>query len=86
MHSKAPVLILSGGRDPVTPPDWASRVAHKLSHSLHVVVPLAAHSDEGLDDAHCYDRVIVAFLDRGTAEGLDTSCLARAKPGPFVTP
>lgn len=84
VRSRAPVLILSGGRDPVTPPEWAAAVARKLSRSLHVVVPLSAHLDDGLDDPdNCFDRVILAFLDRGTAEGLDTSCLARLKPGPF---
>jgi pimeloyl-ACP methyl ester carboxylesterase len=83
VHSKAPVLLLSGGRDPVTPPEWAAAVARKLSRSLHVVVPLSAHVDEGLDDPNCYDAVILSFLDRGTVEGLNTSCLARLKPGPF---
>jgi pimeloyl-ACP methyl ester carboxylesterase len=83
VHSKAPVLLLSGGRDPVTPPEWAAAVARKLSRSLHVVVPLSAHLDEGLDDPECFDAVILSFLDRGTVEGLNTSCLARLKPRPF---
>jgi pimeloyl-ACP methyl ester carboxylesterase len=85
VHSGAPVLILSGGRDPVTPPQWATRAARHLSHSLHVVVPLSAHLDEGLSDPGCYDRVILAFLDRGKTSGLDISCLAAQKPPPFDT-
>jgi len=85
VHSGASVLILSGGRDPVTPPQWATRAARHLSHSLHVVVPLSAHGDEGLSDPGCYDRVILAFLDRGKTSGLDVSCLAAQKPPPFDT-
>ncbi len=84
VRSNAPVLIFSGGRDPVTPPEWATRVARRLSRSLHVVVPLSAHLPDGLDDLGCWDRVVLSFLDRGTAEGLDVSCLARLKPKPFV--
>ena len=83
VRSSAPVLILSGGRDPVTPPAWATRVARRLSRSRHVVVPLSAHLEEGLDDIGCWDRVILSFLARGNAEGLDVSCLARLKPAPF---
>lgn len=82
VRSKAPVLIFSGGRDPVTPPQWATRAARRLSRSLHVVVPLSAHLADGLD-YECWDGVIRSFLDRGTAEGLDTSCLERLKPKPF---
>jgi pimeloyl-ACP methyl ester carboxylesterase len=84
VRSRVPVLILSGGRDPVTPPSWASRVARRLPRSLHVVVPLSAHIDEGLD-TKCTDGVVLAFLERGTVNGLDTSCLTRQKPAPFAT-
>ncbi len=83
VRSSVPVLILSGGRDPVTPPAWATRAARKLSRSRHVIVPLSAHLENGLDDVACWDRVVLSFLDRGTAEGLDVSCLARLKPAPF---
>ncbi|MCA1581001.1 MAG: alpha/beta hydrolase [Acidobacteria bacterium] len=83
VRSSAPVLILSGGRDPVTPPEWATRVARRLSRSRHVVVPLSAHLVEGLDDLGCWDGVVLSFLDSGTADGLDVSCLSRLKPAAF---
>ena len=85
VRSSAPVLILSGGRDPVTPPEWATRAARRLSRSLHVVVPRSGHLPDGLDDLGCWDRVVLSFLDRGTAEGVDVSCLARLKPKAFAT-
>ncbi|MEP6769119.1 MAG: alpha/beta fold hydrolase [Acidobacteriota bacterium] len=83
VRSRAPVLFFSGGRDPVTPPEWATRAASRLPRSLHVVVPLSGHLPDGLEDMGCWDRVVLAFIDRGTADGLDVSCLARLKPAPF---
>ena len=38
-----PALLLSGTRDPVTPPSGAKAVASHLSNSLHLVVPGAGH-------------------------------------------
>ena len=73
VKSNVPVLLLSGNLDPVTPPSFADRVGKQLPNSLHVVFPNASHGSAGA----CGRDLMAAFLDRGTAQGLDTSCAAR---------
>src|SRR6185436_7325560 len=47
--SNVPALILSGQRDPVTPPEYGDRVARHLPNSLHIVVPSGGHGFGGLN-------------------------------------
>ena len=81
LASPVPALLLSGEADPVTPPASGARAAQGFRDSLHVVVPGQGHGQLGLP---CAGRVIAAFLDAGTARGLEAGCLARARPAPFV--
>ena len=85
VHSKVPVLIVSGAWDPVTPPSNGTAVAKSLSRSLHVVVPHGGHSLEGLVGADCIGRLEADFIERGSAAGLDTRCVARIERPPFAT-
>lgn len=82
--SDVPVLLVSGPYDPVTPPRWAEGVARKLSHGLHVIIPEGHHGPGGLSHLECYDGLQAAFLERGTTDGLDTSCVATMARPPFV--
>jgi pimeloyl-ACP methyl ester carboxylesterase len=57
--STAPVLFLSGGLDPGTPPEWADSAAAHLPNSRHIVDPTAGHgflTDETM-------ARIAAFID-----------------------
>lgn len=81
VRSDVPVLLISGERDPVTPPEFGERVAKKLPNSLHVVVPHGSHGGAG----DCTDNLIRAFIDRGSVQGLDASCVKQAPPAAFVT-
>ena len=57
----APVLLLSGGADPVTPPRHAQRTAQALGAAArHVVVPQAGHGVLGLP---CMRDVLFRFVD-----------------------
>jgi pimeloyl-ACP methyl ester carboxylesterase len=85
VHSNAPVLILSGNMDPVTPPKYGEEVAKYLPNSRHVIVPEAGHGMDGLSDQECVDRLIIDFLDKGDAKNLDVSCVERMAPPPFLT-
>jgi pimeloyl-ACP methyl ester carboxylesterase len=85
VHSNAPVLIFSGNMDPVTPPKYGEEVAKYLPNSRHVIVPQAGHGMDGLSDQECVDRLIIEFMDNGSAKDLDTSCVERMAPPPFVT-
>jgi pimeloyl-ACP methyl ester carboxylesterase len=82
--SDAPVLLLSGALDPVTPPSAGADVAARLKNSLHIVVPSGAHGSGGLRGEACLSRLQAAFIDRGGIAGLDTSCVADVHPPEFV--
>ena len=71
VRSEAPVLITSGDFDPVTPPAAGDAVAEHLPNSLHIVV----REGHGNTDLRCYMRVLAAFTERGTIDGLDVTCL-----------
>jgi pimeloyl-ACP methyl ester carboxylesterase len=76
-----PVLLLSGTLDPVTPPRWGEEAASHLPNSLHLVVP-GAH---GVGNP-CLTSIQKQFLETGTLEGLDISCIEALKAGPFHIP
>ena len=71
VRSNIPTLLLSGGRDPVTPPEQAEAVARHLSRTLHVVVPSGGHGVGG----PCIRRMIVTLIDTADLERIDRSCV-----------
>jgi pimeloyl-ACP methyl ester carboxylesterase len=75
----APVLMLTGWRDPVTPPAWAAAVAQKLLHARNVVIPRGAHVPVGLSNIECWDKLVLEFLDGADLEKLDASCVESMK-------
>jgi TAP-like protein len=79
------MLVLSGPYDPVTPPRWAEQALPYLPHARHVIVPEAHHGSGGLSHPDCIQQLSTAFVERGTADGLDTSCIATMMPPPFNT-
>ncbi|MET0350430.1 MAG: alpha/beta fold hydrolase [Rhizobacter sp.] len=80
--SPAPVLLLSGGLDPATPPRHGERVATALgSNARHVVVDNAGH---GLLALGCLRDTWFRFIDApddATALRVDTFC-AKGVPRP----
>jgi len=84
VQSDVPALILSGERDPITPPVWGDEVRAQLRHARHFT---AAASGHGVIGTPCGVRLIEEFLESGTADGIDATCLRTIKPPPFfVTP
>jgi pimeloyl-ACP methyl ester carboxylesterase len=73
-----PTLLLSGTIDPVTSPRWGAEAASHLPNSLHLVVP-AAHGAGG----PCITSIRHEFLEKGSVEGLDTSCVSEISLPPF---
>ncbi|HYO15420.1 MAG TPA: alpha/beta fold hydrolase, partial [Thermoanaerobaculia bacterium] len=82
--SDVPVLLISGERDPVTPPGNAEHAARTLKNSLHVVVPDAGHSFSGIEGGEHIIDLIIKVVETGTVKGLDTSFTARMKRPEFV--
>jgi pimeloyl-ACP methyl ester carboxylesterase len=83
VRSDVPVLILSGGIDPATPPRHGDLVAATLPNAKHAVAPNLAH---GVSSHGCAPRLIEKFVRTADARGLDTGCLARIPRPLFVLP
>ncbi|MFI4952737.1 MAG: alpha/beta fold hydrolase [Burkholderiales bacterium] len=70
--SDKPVLILSGGLDPVTPPSAGAEVASTLPNSRHVVAGGYGH----LVSPHaCAPRLIEKFVEKAGFATLPQSCI-----------
>lgn len=85
--SAAPVLVLSGGLDPVTPPRHGERVARALgAKARHVVVPHAGH---GVMNLACMRDVLFRFIDApddAAAHAVDAGCAANIPRPPVFMP
>lgn len=88
--SRSPVLVLSGGADPATPPRHGERVASALgaqdkSMVQHIVVPQAGH---GVAAVGCMNEVVFRFIDAkqdSAALPQDASCATKIpRPGVFL--
>ena len=79
-----PALLISGHLDPATPPRWGEEAAKLLPKSRHVVVRNGSHSFAGL--AGCVDLLIADFLQTGSADGLDETCVHQIRRPPFARP
>ncbi|HEX8112681.1 MAG TPA: alpha/beta hydrolase [Kofleriaceae bacterium] len=85
VRSDVPVLLVSGPYDPVTPPRFAAEVAKSLPHAVQLTVPDGHHGPGGLAHPECFGGITARFFERGTADGLDTTCVAGMTRPPFVT-
>jgi pimeloyl-ACP methyl ester carboxylesterase len=83
--SDIPTLIISGPYDPVTPPRWAEQVLPHLARAKHVLIPEGHHGPGGLTSPECFTGMLQTFFDRGSTDGLDTSCVSAMKRPPFIT-
>lgn len=78
--SDIPTLLLSGGQDPVTPPEWAELAAETLTDATHVVAEAGGHT---IASHTCANELVADFITDPTTK-LDTSCLAETKVLPFL--
>jgi len=80
--STVPVLLMSGERDPVTPPQYAALAAQTFSNSLNLVARGQAHS---VMQNVCLRGITTAFIDQGSVKDLEKSCVGKIQPAPFFT-
>jgi len=80
--SSTPVLLMSGERDPVTPPQYAARAAATFSNSVNLVAHGQSHS---VMKNVCLRNITTAFIEKGGIEDLDTSCVENIRSAPFFT-
>lgn len=85
--AQSPVLLLSGGADPVTPPRHAERIAKLLgAKTQHIVVPQAGHGVMGLG---CMSEVLYRFIDAktdATALPQEAGCAVKIPRPPAFQP
>jgi pimeloyl-ACP methyl ester carboxylesterase len=83
VRSDVPVLLLSGGIDPATPPRHAEYVARTLPNARHLVAPNIGH---GVSMHGCAPKLIEKFIKSGSGAELDGACLARIPRPLFALP
>jgi pimeloyl-ACP methyl ester carboxylesterase len=79
LRSDKPVLILSGARDPVTPPRYGEEIMQGLSDARHLVLKGQGHAVLGRG---CMPKLVERFVDDPDPKKLDAGCLNRLGPTP----
>ncbi|HEU0277587.1 MAG TPA: alpha/beta fold hydrolase [Rhodanobacteraceae bacterium] len=79
-QSAIPTLLISGERDPVTPPADAAEVLKGLSDGRSLVVRGLGHAEA--INAGCMPRLVEQFIDKLQPQRLDAKCLDRIGPIP----
>ena len=80
VSSDVPTLLLSGELDPVTPPEYADRVAAHFPDSTHLVAPGQGHI---VTTRGCMGDLVSEFIVSGGTAELDTECLSRLEASPY---
>jgi pimeloyl-ACP methyl ester carboxylesterase len=79
LRSDKPVLILSGARDPVTPPKYGEQIMQGLSNARHLVLAGQGHA---VFIRGCVPKLIEQFVDDPEPKKLEAGCLERLGPTP----
>ncbi|MGI9270238.1 MAG: alpha/beta hydrolase [Woeseiaceae bacterium] len=75
-----PVLLLSGGADPITPPEYAEMAATELSNHWHIRGDNQGH---GLAAIGCMPKLLGEFVANETLADDASSCMEKAFVMPF---
>ncbi|HVN52846.1 MAG TPA: alpha/beta fold hydrolase [Anaerolineaceae bacterium] len=81
VSSDVPALVLAGGYDPITPPEWGRMAARTLTHAYFFEFPHQGHWVTR--SSRCALEMSLAFWNDPTVEP-DPSCIAREKGIVFV--
>jgi pimeloyl-ACP methyl ester carboxylesterase len=84
VETDRPVLMAVGELDPVTPPRYGREAAKHMPNSLFFVVPGGHHAFDSLTNQECLDGIMARFLEQGSVEGLDVTCVETMERPPFV--
>ena len=84
--SQIPVLILNGEVDPIDPPENMAGAAALWPNSLSLVAPYQGHSFSDINAINCWFSILNEFIQSGSVDGLDTSCMQTIQPPAFFVP
>ena len=78
-HSNVPVLIINGEADPQGPPDNMAGASALWPNSVQVVEPYQGHWLSDWGEIQCRWAIENQFIQSGSVQGLDTSCMKNVK-------
>lgn len=81
VKSNVPVLMISGDLDPVAPPQAAAGALRFLPNGRQITIANTGHFFR----FECVDKLYAEFIKKGSAKGLDDSCVRDIERPPFVT-
>ena len=82
VRSQVPALLMSGRRDPVTPPRTATEAARALARSKVLTWQYGGHGSDAIEDRTCRSSIIRAFIESADPANLPAGCMDAA-PLPF---
>jgi len=80
LETSAPVLLLSGDADPITPPRYADLAAVDLDNARHLVGKTQGHGQLAVG---CMPKLLEKFVAAADPDAVDAACLERAFVMPF---
>jgi len=80
LDTEAPVLLLSGEADPITPPEYAVLAMVDLQRARHFIGVQQGHGQAAIG---CTPRLIGEFVASADPEAVDATCLERSFVMPF---
>jgi pimeloyl-ACP methyl ester carboxylesterase len=87
VRTSVPALINTGSLDPITPTPWGRSLLTSMPNARLIDVSDMSHNGFDMDNfIPCIMGLLFSFWNAGTAEGLDTSCVATMKPPGFFVP
>ena len=81
VKSDLPVLMISGEADGASPPWYGEAALMNFPRGRQVRIPHYGHQTNG----PCVAGMFKAFIEKGSAEGIDTSCATDTRRPPFAT-
>jgi pimeloyl-ACP methyl ester carboxylesterase len=75
--SPVPTLVMSGRRDPVTPPRTAAEVARTFTRATVVIWPRGGHGTDGLAGGGCRISILGEFLRTADPAAPSLGCVTR---------
>ena len=86
VHSQVPTLLMSGRRDPVTPPRTAHQAARTLERSRVIVWQHGGHGTDGLATDDCRTTLLDDFVEFADPARLSVDCVTNDPVLRFRTP
>jgi pimeloyl-ACP methyl ester carboxylesterase len=84
--SQVPVLIINGDMDPIDPPENMAGADSLWPNSLSLIAPYHGHAISDMNLIRCWWSIQNNFIQTGSVDGLDTSCLQNLNSPKFILP